>query len=95
MNQENRLIISEEGTHIIRLMLFSVLRETVGSSCISVVVGTDFSGKDLLDFLAREYRIVETYRPYIRLAVNEIYVPESVELSDGDEVALITPVSGG
>ncbi|MBI1224808.1 MAG: molybdopterin synthase sulfur carrier subunit [Bacteroidetes bacterium] len=31
----------------------------------------------------------------VRLAVNSEYVPETLELSENDEVALIPPVSGG
>lgn len=31
----------------------------------------------------------------LRVAVNQKYTPEAVELKDGDEVALIPPVQGG
>jgi molybdopterin converting factor small subunit len=38
---------------------------------------------------------VDAHRAAIRLAVNQTYVPTDTRLHDGDEVALITPVSGG
>ncbi|RMF63372.1 MAG: MoaD/ThiS family protein [Bacteroidetes bacterium] len=50
---------------------------------------------DVLDELARRFPVVDRYRPVLRLAVNEHYEPASVRLAEGDEVALITPVSGG
>ncbi len=53
------------------------------------------TGTDLLDHLEAQYPVLGDYRPVLRLAVNQEYVPETVTLADGDEVALITPVSGG
>ncbi len=35
------------------------------------------------------------FRPYIRIAVNEVYADAGFKLHDGDEVAIIPPVSGG
>ena len=38
---------------------------------------------------------MQRFRSYIRIAVNEAYVDLGFELHDGDEVAIIPPVSGG
>jgi len=95
MNATPTRLVYCKGQRTVRLLLFSVLREAVGTSQLSVVFDRELSGTDLLDFLASEYSSIKAYRKCIRMAVNELYVSESIGLSDGDEVALITPVSGG
>lgn len=47
------------------------------------------------DQLAKEYPIVAPYLTTLVCAVDEEYVPVEHPLSEGDEVALIPPVSGG
>lgn len=79
----------------IRVLLFSVLREEVGQAMLKVMLNPPATGADLLDDLAAAHPVVAAYRPALRLAVNEAYAPEHTALADGDEVALITPVSGG
>ncbi len=77
------------------VLFFSVLREKLGCSSMDVALEPGSSGGDLLDLLADQYEPVSMFRSVIRLAVNAGYARESVVLSHGDEVALITPVSGG
>lgn len=79
----------------LRVLVFSVLREKFGTDALDITLDAPATGQDLLDHLAAENAAVEAYRSAIRLAVNESYVPVDVPLQDGDEVALITPVSGG
>lgn len=86
----------QQGAHIqLRVLLFSVLRERLGQHELRVSIPLPATGARLLDYLAEQYPEIATYRPVLRLAVNQEYVPESVELHEGDEIALITPVSGG
>ncbi|MBI2192578.1 MAG: molybdopterin converting factor subunit 1 [Planctomycetes bacterium] len=49
----------------------------------------------LLDVLCEEFPRLARLRRQIRVAVNHEYVRESGPLKEGDEVALIPPVSGG
>ncbi len=79
----------------LRLQLFSVLRERLGREYIEIEVPAGSAGGDLLDLLARSYPDIAAHRSTIRLAINEAYERESYRLSAGDDVALITPVSGG
>lgn len=79
----------------VKVLLFSVLRDKLGKDDIVVSSEVSMSGKQLLDRLSEDFDVVQSYRSVIRIAVNESYVREDYELSDGDEVALITPVSGG
>ena len=79
----------------VNVLWFSVLADHRGrrSEQLSLPEGT--RGSDLIDLLASEMPVIATYRDYIRLAVNQVYVDGSRPLHHGDEVALITPVSGG
>ncbi len=77
------------------VLLFSVLKQKVGVGSLTVSLESPARGDDLLDHLEGRYPVVGAYRAVIRLAVNQEYVSPDVDLNDGDEVALITPVSGG
>ena len=79
----------------VQVLLFSMLREKLGRSSLEVSLESGATGKALLDQLCAMHEVVRSYRNVIRLAVNASYGKEDVLLSAGDEVALITPVSGG
>jgi len=79
----------------IRLLLFSALKEKVGTGCLHVSLPSSATVEDLWAHLCRSYPAVQAFRPVARVAVNCEYVTEDCLLRDGDEVALITPVSGG
>ena len=75
--------------------LFSMLRERVGRGKLDLTLPDGSTGQDLLDHLAESYPAIREQKDSIRLAVNDSYVGGPVQLGDGDEVALLTPVSGG
>ena len=79
----------------LEVLLFSVLRERLGRPTLTVRVDGPITGAMLLDGLAQSYPAIGAYRGFVRLAVNQAYVDESATIQPGDEVALITPVSGG
>lgn len=79
----------------VRVVLFSVLRDRVGTDALDVALDAPATGTDLLDRLAAEHPPIAAHRPALRLAINQSYAPADTRLRDGDEVALITPVSGG
>ena len=77
------------------VLLFSVLKQKVGEGRLRLDLETPVTGADLLDHLEAKHPVIGEYRGVVRLAVNQEYVSEAVTLAEGDEVALITPVSGG
>jgi molybdopterin converting factor small subunit len=79
----------------IQVLLFSVLREKVGQAEIYVTMKGPASVEDLIDHLGRTYPAINPYKPIVSPAVNQTYAPMETLLNSGDEVALITPVSGG
>jgi molybdopterin synthase catalytic subunit len=77
-------------------LFFAVLRERTGRSQQSVVLHQPAATVGaLFDQLAREHPAIAPLRGRIQIAVNRQIVPATHVLSDGDEVALIPPVSGG
>ena len=77
------------------VLLFSVLKEKIGKESIQYDLEEPFTCQHLIDRLAFDYKPISEYKRVIRLAVNESYVAASQKLEEGDNVALITPVSGG
>lgn len=79
----------------VTVLFFSVLREEVGTGVLEFTLPAHTTGEALLDRLEQRHPPVAEHRSNARLAVNQAFVSPSTTLSDGDEVALITPVSGG
>lgn len=79
----------------VRVLLFSVLREMLAAERLDLELMAPATGATLLDRLSEAHPELGTYRDAVRLAVNERYVDPTTSLSEGDEVALITAVSGG
>ncbi|NNE71816.1 MAG: MoaD/ThiS family protein [Rhodothermales bacterium] len=79
----------------VRVRLFSVLKERTGQSEILLDAGDVDSVGAALSALGRTYPVIADYRRWIRPAVNRAYADEDTLLKSGDELALITPVSGG
>ena len=79
----------------VRVLLFDVLRRELGVAELDAAVPAGATAGDLLDQLAAAHAPIHKHRPVVRVAVNRRYVPVETALGDDDEVALITPVSGG
>lgn len=79
----------------VRVLLFSVLRERLGTPELELTLDARSNTDALLTSIADRHPDVQAFLPVLRVAVNQEYVGGAVDLKDGDEVALITPVSGG
>ena len=79
----------------VRVRAFAAVREALGTgeTEVSVAPGTDVAG--LLAELAAAYPNARSGERRVAVAVNRAYAPPDLLLADGDEVALIPPVSGG
>ena len=77
------------------VLLFSVLRERVGTGHVEVTVSAPATAQEVLEAVVQAYPSTADFVRVIRVAVNQEYVPGEAAVSKGDEVALITPVSGG
>lgn len=77
------------------VQLFAGLKDAAGTSQIQVEVAAGGTVADLLQAVAGGYPGMARWVPHIRVAVNQEYVKTDSAVSEGDEVALIPPVSGG
>jgi len=81
---------------LVKVRLFAMLRETAGTGSLELALQDGATVQDALDAVGREQGIEELIvRMPVVAAVNREYVPEEQVLSEGDELALIPPVSGG
>src|SRR6187200_266921 len=81
---------------LINVRLFAMLRERAGCDSFELTLDDGATVQDALDAAGREHDLGELIeRMPVVAAVNREYAPEGSALADGDEVALIPPVSGG
>jgi molybdopterin synthase catalytic subunit len=79
----------------VRLRLFATYREIVGSRQISWPLQDGATAGDLVDQVLAKYPRLRAHRDSMLVAVNEAFTAPDVSLQEGDEVALMPPVSGG
>jgi molybdopterin converting factor subunit 1 len=77
----------------VHVRLFASYREAAGTNRLDAPLPAGARVRDLLEALAPRLPAVK-WAPGM-VAVNHTYVSPDTPLTDGDEVALIPPVSGG
>jgi molybdopterin converting factor subunit 1 len=77
----------------VRVRLFAAYREAAATRTLEAPLPSGARVRDLVDLLAQ--RIPALRAAPGMVAVNQNYVGQDYELREGDEVALIPPVSGG
>ena len=75
--------------------LFAILKEKAGTSELTLELPDSSTVADLLREMERLHPGLVASVGQTMVAVNTEYATESQTLKDGDEVALIPPVSGG
>jgi molybdopterin converting factor subunit 1 len=79
----------------IRVQLFAVTREAAGTGNCSIDLKPGDTVVQLLDQLCSRYPAIGPHRLFLRVAVNRNYSALTSVLRDGDDVAVIPPMSGG
>jgi MoaE-MoaD fusion protein len=79
----------------VHLKYFAIIRETLGRSEETRDVDEGATAGSVFDQIAGEEPRLAGMKRSVMLMVNQEYVPASQPLGDGDELALIPPVSGG
>jgi molybdopterin converting factor subunit 1 len=79
----------------VNVKLFAVVRERVGVSELPLEVPPGTTAGDALGRLRESYGEIASMLSRCAVAVNRQYVNRDAVLHDGDELAVIPPVSGG
>jgi molybdopterin converting factor subunit 1 len=79
----------------ITIKLFAVLRERAATDETSLELTDGATVRVAVDSLAERIASIRELLPHVAFAVNRTYVKPDTILNDGDELALIPPVSGG
>ena len=78
-----------------KIQLYSVLKSKLRADSVDLETQPGITVSEFLDLACEQYPTMAPYRSVMRLAVNQAYSQDSSIIQDGDEIAIITPVSGG
>ena len=79
----------------VQVKFFAMLRDASGAEACSLRLDAAARGTDARAALVARYPRLRGLLDSTRLAVNGEYRPWDASLAEGDELALIPPVSGG
>lgn len=83
------------STVSIRLKFFASAREIVGKKDLVIDIKRGSKAKDVLDRLMERYPDLKQLEDQLILAVNKQTGRADKMIEDGDEIAVLPPVSGG
>jgi len=78
----------------IRILLFGITREIVGSDSIELIVAEFATVAEIKQRMLMSYPPLRLLRS-LTMAVNGVYADGDTVVTDNDEIAMIPPVSGG
>ncbi|MCK5548219.1 MAG: MoaD/ThiS family protein [Thermoplasmata archaeon] len=79
----------------VKLKFFALFRDIVGAKEMDKEVKSGSRVQSLLEELFERYPELKKYSDEILVSINRNYASEDAQLKEGDEVALMPPVSGG
>jgi molybdopterin converting factor subunit 1 len=79
----------------VRVLFFGQLKDIVGLAVDDAELSDGARVEDLFERYGRRFPKLAEFRPSIAASVNQEYASWRVQLSSGDEVAFLPPVSGG
>jgi molybdopterin converting factor subunit 1 len=79
----------------IRVLMFATLAQKTGAASLSIDLDEGATVRDAMIQLKTRHPVMAELEDKIATAVNMAYVKGDHKLADGDELALIPPVSGG
>lgn len=79
----------------IRVQFFAAVRERLECDEVPLDLPAGTTAADLVARLARDYPKAAPLLASVRVAANQEFVPAGHLLAEGDEVAIIPPLSGG
>ena len=79
----------------VKVKLFAGLREKMRTRELELELPDNVRLSYLMDRLRKEYEPIRKFKSSLAVSINMEYAKGNEFLKDGDEVALIPPVSGG
>ena len=79
----------------VHVLLFAALREAVGAKELFLELEAGASVADVLTALESDHPVLGKFRGRVLVSVNREHRSTDAPLKDGDEVAILPPVSGG
>ncbi len=86
---------TEDKKISVRVLLFGAARDAVGHDEVDLQINSDTSVTSAFEQLLADYPTLARFGKSLLLAVNQEYSTPERKLSDGDELAVLPPVSGG
>ena len=78
-----------------RVLFFAQLKDATGCDAVELAVSSPLNDEQLWAMLLQKFPALAKHRKSVRLACNGEYAGAKTQFHNGDEVALIPPVSGG
>jgi molybdopterin converting factor subunit 1 len=79
----------------VNVRLFARYRELAGANMLSLDVPARSTAMEVFDRIAERYPEMRPMRDSTLMAVDEEFIRPETELREGEELALMPPVSGG
>lgn len=80
---------------MVKIVAFAGARDVLGVGELGFPLAGETTARELLESVCTRFPALAPYRGCIRVAINGTYALDGDSVRDGDEVALIPPVSGG
>ncbi|BAQ61752.1 molybdenum cofactor biosynthesis protein MoaD [Geminocystis sp. NIES-3708] len=79
----------------VKVKLFAIYSEICKEKELTLNIPDQSKVKDILDIIIQKQPSLKNWENITKLAVNLEFVSPNFEVKNGDEIALIPPVSGG
>jgi MoaE-MoaD fusion protein len=79
----------------IAVRFFALMREKAGTDIVNIELSDGASAAQALEAIQGQYPVLTPYLSRVRLALQMNFINADTVLHEGDELALIPPVSGG
>jgi molybdopterin converting factor subunit 1 len=79
----------------VRVLFFGTLKELLGKGSETLALAEGATMGDVLAHYEKSHPKLKVYLPSLAMAINSEYAAAEERLAEGDEVALLPPVSGG